>query len=124
RHDLARSIGQTRDLNHDMDGGCNLLAYGALGNVQVGHGKHAFKASERIARGVRVHRCEGALVASIHGLQHVEGLFAADLADDDAIRPHAQAVDDKLPLTHCTAALNIWGACLQPYYVLLLELQL
>jgi len=36
-------------------------------------------------------------VAGIHGLQHVERFLAAHLAHDDAVRPHAQRVDDQLP---------------------------
>ena len=31
-------------------------------------------------------------MAGVHGLQHVERLAAAALADDDAVGPHAQAV--------------------------------
>ena len=39
---------------------------------------------------------ERALVAGVHGLEHVERLGAADLAHDDAVGPHAQRVADEL----------------------------
>ena len=47
---------------------------------------------ERVARRVRVDRRQRALVARVHRLEHVERLGAADLADDDAVGPHAQCV--------------------------------
>src|SRR5260370_12384829 len=50
RENLARTVGETRDLNYGVDGVCDLLANGTLGNVQVGHGNHIFDASQGIAR--------------------------------------------------------------------------
>ena len=47
-----------------------------------------------------------ALVAGVHGLQHVEGLAAADLADDDAVGSHAQRVADELPDPHLARLLR------------------
>ena len=44
--------------------------------------------------GVGVDGGERTFVAGVHGLQHVEGFFAADLADHDAVGAHTQAVDD------------------------------
>ena len=37
-----------------------------------------------------------AVVARVHGLQHVERLGAADLADDDAVGTHTQGVDHQV----------------------------
>jgi hypothetical protein len=37
-----------------------------------------------------------AVVAGVHGLEHVQGLGPADLADDDAVGPHAQRVADEV----------------------------
>src|SRR5918993_1010676 len=50
----------------------------------------------RIARRVGVHGRERAVVSRVHRLQHVERFFAPDLADDDAVRAHAERVHDKL----------------------------
>src|ERR1035441_2102476 len=41
---LARTVGETRDLDDGVDGVRDLLANGTLGNVQVGHGNHVFDA--------------------------------------------------------------------------------
>ena len=37
---------------------------------------------------------EAALVSRVHRLEHVERLTAANLTDDDPIRPHAKGVPD------------------------------
>ena len=63
------------------------------GHVEVGHRHHRVEAVQRVARAVGVDGRQAAVVAGVHGLQHVERLVAADLADDDAVRPHAQRVD-------------------------------
>ena len=36
------------------------------------------------------------VVAGVHGLEHVEHLGAADLADDDPVGPHAERVPDEV----------------------------
>src|SRR6476661_1326962 len=48
------------------------------------------QAGDGVARRVGVNRREGAVVAGVHGLEHVEGFAAADLADHNAVRPHTQ----------------------------------
>ena len=54
---------------------------------------------EMASRGrVGVHRGQRAVVPRVHGLQHVERLFPAHLAHDNAVRPHAQAIDQQLAL--------------------------
>jgi hypothetical protein len=55
-------------------------------------------AGDGVARRVGVNGGHRAFVAGVHGLQHVEGFFAADLAHDDAVGAHTQAVDEQLPL--------------------------
>ena len=54
--------------------------------------------AERVARGVRVDGGQRSLVARVHRLHHVEGLGAADLADDDAVGTHAERVADEVAL--------------------------
>ena len=60
--------------------------------IEVGHRDHRVEPVERVARRVGVDRRQAAVVAGVHGLQHVQRLFAADFADDDAVGPHAQGV--------------------------------
>ena len=78
--------------------GGDLLAHRLLGQVDVAHRDHRFDSGQRVARRVRVNGRERAVVAGVHRLQHVERLFAADLADDDAVGAHTEGVDDELPL--------------------------
>ena len=65
-----------------------------------------------------------AVVARVHRLEHVERLGAADLADDDAVGPHAQRVADQLADRDLTLALDVLRARLQPQHVALVQLQL
>ena len=62
-------------------------------------------------------------MAGIHGLQHVEGFVAADLADDDPVRTHAEAVDQQLPLPHASQSFHIGRPGFEPHHVLVFELQ-
>ena len=74
-------------------------------------------------RRVGVDGGHGSFVAGIHRLQHVEGFFAADLADDDAVGPHAQAVDQQLPLADGAVSFHVGRPGLQADDILLLDLQ-
>ena len=69
-------------------------------------------------------RRERAVVARVHGLEHVERLGAAALADDDAVGPHAQAVPDEVADRDLALALDVRRARLQRDHVLLAELEL
>ena len=63
-------------------------------------------------------------MAGVHRLQHVERLFAADLADDDAIGPHTQGVDDQLALAHRALPFDVRRPRFQPDDVALPQRQL
>ena len=52
-------------------------------------------------------------MASVHGLEHVQRLTAAALADDDAIGPHAQSVAHELANGDCALALDVGRARLE-----------
>ena len=65
-----------------------------------------------------------AVVARVHRLQHVEGLAAAALADDDAVGPHAQRVLDQVALQDLALALDVRRTRLEADPVLVLDLQL
>ena len=73
---------------------------------------------------VGVHGGQRALVAGVHGLEHVERLAAADLADDDAVGAHAQRVADQVADGDLAVALDVRRAGLQPDHVVLRQGQL
>ena len=63
-------------------------------------------------------------MTGIHCLQQVECFGAADLADDDAFRPHAQAVPNQVAHGYLTLAFEIGRTGLEPHHMRLLQLQL
>src|SRR5688572_23500493 len=91
-HDAPPAVLVPGNLNHHVDGRRYLLAHNLRGKADPGHRHHALDAAQCIARRVRVHGRQRAVVAGVHRLQHVHSLWAADLADDDAIGPHTEAV--------------------------------
>ena len=111
-------------LDHDVDRGADHLADGARRQRKAAHGDHRFEARERLARVVGVQRAHRAVVAGVHGLQQVERLGSAHLADDDALRPHAQAVAHQVAHGDLAFAFEVGRPRLQPHHVRLLQLQL
>ena len=75
----------------------DLLPDGAHAHVGIGHPDHHLQPAHGVARGVGVDGRERAVVAGVHGLQHVERLLAAHLADDDAVGTHTEGIDHQLP---------------------------
>ena len=63
-------------------------------------------------------------MARVHRLQHVERFLAADLADDDAIGPHTQRVDQQLPLPDRAFAFDVRRARFEAHHVRLAQLKL
>ena len=63
-------------------------------------------------------------MAGVHRLEHVERLGSADLADDDAVGPHAQRVAHEVADRDLAVAFGVLDARLQPQHVLLVELEL
>ena len=62
-------------------------------------------------------------MTGVHGLQHVEGFLAADLADDNAVGAHTQTVDDELALADGAFAFDVGSASFEAHDVLLFELK-
>ena len=106
-----------------MHRGRDLVTHRTLRNIEVRHRDHIFDASHGITWRIGVDGSERPFMARVHGLQHVEGLFATHLANHDAVGTHTQTIDDQLPLPHCALAFDVRRACFQAYDVLLLKLQ-
>ena len=64
---------------------------------------------------------ERTIVSRIHGLEHVEGLTAADLTHDDAIRSHPERVANQISDRDLAATLDGRRSGLQTYDVWLGE---
>src|SRR6202171_2012777 len=62
-------------------------------------------------------------MAGVHGLQQVERLRSADFADDDAFRPHAEAVTDQFAHRDLTFTLDVGWTGFQADHMRLLQLK-
>src|SRR5581483_7703518 len=120
---LSGAVAHAAALHDNRDRSGYLLPDGFFRQVHIGHCDHRLQPGDRVSRGVRVNRSHGALVARIHGLQHVEGLLAAHFANDDSVGAHAEAIDQQLPLPNCALTLDIRGARFQTDDVLLSQIQ-
>ena len=65
-----------------------------------------------------------AIVARIHRLEHVERLWAADLADDDPVGSHTQSVAHEIANRDLSHSLDVLRPSLQAKDVCLLQLEL
>ena len=70
-----------------------------------------------------MNRRQAAIVAGVHGLQHVDGFAAANFADHDAIGTHAQSVANQIALRHFASTFDIGRPSFQADHVRLLQLQ-
>src|SRR6202011_340772 len=64
-----------------------------------------------------------AFVTGVHGLQHIESLFAPNLTDDNAVGTHTEAVDDQLPLAYRSLAFDVGRTRFQADDVFLFQLK-
>jgi hypothetical protein len=106
-HDAAGTCAETGDLDDQVDRRLDLVAHRRQRQRDVAHEDHGLEAAERVGRRVGVTGRQRPLVARVHGLQHVERLRAARLADDDPIRAHAQRVAHEGPQRHRTEAVGV-----------------
>ncbi len=90
-----------------FDGGGDLVANGAQGEIHAGHQDQGLEPGQRIARAVGMQGGQRAVVAGVHRLQHVERFTATALADHDTVRAHAQGVLDQIPDGNLAAPLGI-----------------
>ena len=119
---LRDAVAQARALHNDGQCRSDLLPHGLFRKTQVAHRHHRFETGQGIARRIGVDGCHRTFVARIHGLQHVECFFAADLTDDDAIGTHTEAVDEQLPLPDRSLALDVRRPRLKTHNVFLRQL--
>src|SRR5579875_1799709 len=121
--DLARTVAQALAVDDNVDGGRNHRANRVHGKPIAAHGDHGLESRQRLARRVRVHGAHRTVVAGVHRLQQVKSFRPTHLADDDPIRPHAQAVAHEIAHGHLALAFEVGRPGLQPHHVGLLQLQ-
>ena len=122
--DLAAAVAHAGLVQDEVDGRRNLLADGALRQVEAGHHDHRLKARQGVTRAVGMGRGQGTVVAGVHSLQHVESLARADLADDDAVGAHAQGITHEVADGNGSPPFEVGRTRLERDDVLLLQAQL
>ena len=123
--DLAPAAGQAARLHDDLDRAGDLRAAAPASGCRSPAIAIITSSRASASRGVvGVDGGHRAFVAGVHRLEHVQRLGAAALADDDAVRPHAQAVLHQVALRDLALAFDVRRARLQAHDVRLLELQL
>ena len=68
-------------------------------------------------------RGQRAVVAGVHGLEHVQRLSAPDLAYDDAVGAHAQGVPHQVADGHLAPTLDVRRPVFEADDVLVVQLQ-
>ena len=104
-------------------GAGDLLPHRLDRHFEAGHHDHGFQTGDGVARRVGVDRGQRAVVAGVHGLQHVERFTATAFADDDPFRPHTQGVADQVGGGDRPLAFDVGRPRFQPHHVFLLQLQ-
>ena len=94
---LAAAVGKSFQMHDHVDGTHDLRPDRPHRQVEAGHEHQRLDPRQGVARLVGVERGHGAVVPSVHGLQHVERFWAPDLADYEPVRPHAQGAGYQLP---------------------------
>src|SRR6478752_230326 len=122
--DLPGPVLEAALLDDEVHRGRDLLPDGPQGQVDAGHQDHRLEARQHVARAVGVAGRHRAVVAGVHGLEHVQGLTGTALSDDDPVRTHAQGVAHELADRDGALALDVRGPGFQRHDVLLAELQL
>ncbi len=117
----ANAVLEAPNVDDQVQGGNDLFADGARGEIEPGHQDHRLQPGESVARAVGVDGGHPAVVTGVHRLQHVQGLAAADFSHDDPVRPHPQGVDDQIAGRNQSAAFDIRRPGLHPHHVLLIQ---
>ena len=118
------AVRAARDLHDRVDRGRELGAHRGERERDPTEQHERLEPGERVGRRVRVHGRERAVVTGVERLQHVEGLAAAHLADDQPVGPHPQRGAHQLAHAHRARALGVRGPRLEAHDVRMPEPQL
>ena len=93
-----------------VDGAVDLVLQRLEGDLDLRHGGEGLQPHQGVLGAVGVDGGQRAVVAGGHRLEHVEGLAAAHLADDDAVGAHPQGVADQVADGDLALALDVRAA--------------
>src|SRR5262249_48595840 len=118
------AVAHAHQLDDDVQGRGHLHPSDVDRQRHVAHQAQGFQTDGGVARGVGVDGGQGAGVAGQHRLDQVQRLAAADLADDDAVGPHAQRVHEQVADGDLAVAVGPRRLGLEVDGVRLVELEL
>jgi hypothetical protein len=119
----APAVGAQAELADQVDGLGDHVGHDPIREGFFGHLGVGVQLGQGLAGRVGVDGAHGALMAGVHGIEHVEGFGAADLPDDDPGWSHAQGLADQLADADLADAFQVGEAALQPDAVLQVALQ-
>src|SRR4051794_30763484 len=122
--DAPRAVAQAREVHDAVERARHLLTDGSDRQLDTAHQHHRLDTGQRVARAVRVDGGERAVVAGVHGLQHVERFGATRLTDENAVRTHTQRVAHEVANFDLAGALDVRRARFHRANVVLPELEL
>lgn len=91
---------------------------------EAGHEPQGLQTGGNVLGSVRVHRAAAALVAGVEGSEQVDHLRPAHLANDDAIRSHAQGLPDKVAERDHSRTFEIGRSSLEAHDMGMIRAQL
>jgi hypothetical protein len=121
---FARAVREAGQLDNHVDRRDDLFPDGPLRQVHAGHHNHNLESAYQVAGAVGMDSGQRAVMAGVHGLEHVQGLAAAALTDDNSVRSHPQAVANQIAYRHLPCSLHIRRTTFETYHVRLAEPQL
>ncbi len=121
--DAAHAVAHALGLNDEIERADQLGPDRTDRKIPGSHQDHVFDARQRLASGVGVNGGHGTVVTGVHRLHHVERFGAANLPDNDPVRPHSQRVAHQIALTDLPASFDIGRAGLQGEDMGLLQLE-
>ena len=108
-------------MDDEVQGRRNLVPDSPYRQVQTAHEHHGFQTGQYIPRAIGMGSGERAVMAGVHGLQHVQRFAAADFADDNPVRTHTEGVLHQIPDGDLPFSFNVRRPSFQCHHVGLLQ---
>ena len=121
-HYFAGAVPDSLQMDDKVTSRGDELADSSQGKIHTHHQHHGLQAADGVAGAVRVGSGKGSIVASVHGLEHVQGFPSLHLTGNDAVGVHTQGIDHQL--SDGDLALTLRTSRLQGCHMFLLQLKL
>jgi len=124
RGDPPGPVSQARLLKDQVHSGGDLFTDNSKRKIEAGKQGEGFETRDRVSRRVGMEGGQRPIVASVHGLEHVQGFPASHLADDNSVGTHAERISDEMPDSDFSLPRWVGRFALEPDDVLRVQLEL